>query len=144
MVKLPDVTLLYVLLAFAITYVILKRHLFVPLSRILDQREAEAKEAERLYADSREELRGAVAAAEQKLSVARREGLKAREDLRAEGMAHLERELERARRASATSLEEAARTIEAQSKSAGADLAERAVALARTLAEKILGRKIAA
>jgi F0F1-type ATP synthase membrane subunit b/b' len=144
MVKLPDVTLLYVLLAFAITYVILKRHLFVPLSRILDQREAEAKEAERLYADSREELRGAVAAAEQKLSVARREGLKAREDLRAEGMAHLERELERARRASAKSLEEAARTIEAQSKSAGADLADRAVLLARTLAEKILGRKIAA
>jgi F0F1-type ATP synthase membrane subunit b/b' len=59
-------------------------------------------------------------------------------------MAHLERELERARRASATSLEEAARTIEAQSKSAGAELAQRAVALARTLAEKILGRKIAA
>jgi F0F1-type ATP synthase membrane subunit b/b' len=144
MVKLPDVTLLYVIVAFAICYAVLRKHLFSPLSKILDEREHEAREAERLYAASREELQGAVGQAEQKLSLARREGLKTREDLRAEGLAHLEQELERARQSSAKRLEEATHTIEEQSKSVGANLAERAVALARTLAEKILGRKIAA
>jgi F0F1-type ATP synthase membrane subunit b/b' len=82
--------------------------------------------------------------AEQKLSLARREGLKTREGLRAEGIARLEENLQKAREAAARQLDVAAREIESQSKSAAADLPGRARALARTLAEKILGRKIAA
>jgi F-type H+-transporting ATPase subunit b len=144
MVKLPDVTLIYVLIAFVICYAVLKKHLFRPLAKILDEREAEAREAERVYAESREELERAVTEAEQKLSLARREGLKTREGLRAEGIARLEENLQKAREAAARQLDAAAREIEAQSKSAAAELPGRARALARALAEKILGRKIAA
>ena len=144
MVKLPDVTIVYVIVAFAICYAILKKHLFVPLSKILDERDNEAREAQRLYAASREELERAVLEAEQQLSLARREGLKARDGLRAEGMARLEENLGRARQAAARKLEGAGREIDAQARSAASDLPSRARALARALAEKILGRKIAA
>ena len=53
MIKLPDVTTLYVILCFALTYAILKRYLFVPLGAILDQRDREVKEAETLHAPRR-------------------------------------------------------------------------------------------
>jgi len=57
----PNVTSLYVLLAFGISYWILKRYLFVPLSAILDARERGEREAQELYAESMRRLEKAVA-----------------------------------------------------------------------------------
>ncbi len=95
MIELPNVTSLYVLLAFGVSYAILKRYLFVPLSGILEAREREEREAQKAYAESLEALEKAVAAGEQKLSLARREALKTREELRSEGAALLEHEARR-------------------------------------------------
>jgi F0F1-type ATP synthase membrane subunit b/b' len=85
MIRLPDVTTLYVILAFAITYVILKRYLFGPLGAILDERERDERQAEALHAESLARLQRAMAEAEQGLAQARREGLKTREELRGQG-----------------------------------------------------------
>ena len=52
MIELPNVTSLYVILAFGISYWILKRYLFVPLSAILEERENEERAAEEAYAES--------------------------------------------------------------------------------------------
>src|SRR5262245_6836394 len=144
MIRLPDVTTLYVLLCFAITYVILKRYLFVPLGAILDERERDEKQAEALHADSLARLQKAMAEAELGLAQARREALKTREELRGQGRERLEAKLAEASAAAASAIAEASREIERQSADLSRELPERSKSLAQILAEKILGRKLAA
>jgi F-type H+-transporting ATPase subunit b len=144
MIKLPDVTVIYVLICFAIAYAILKRYLFLPLGEILDQRDREEREAAQLHAETLGRLQKALAEAEQSLSLARREGLKAREDLRGEGRARLEALLAEASAAAAASIESASRQIQERSSELSRELPRESEGLARTLAEKILGRKLAA
>lgn len=144
MIELPNVTTLYVFLAFGICYWILKRYLFVPLSAILDGRLNAEAAAERAYAESLRTLEKAVAAGEEQLFAARREALKSREDRRAEGLALLNAKLAEAHAASVASIERGTQEIEAQASGSAKELPERARSLARELAEKILGRKLAA
>jgi F-type H+-transporting ATPase subunit b len=144
MIETPNVTTLYVFLAFGISYWILKRYLFAPLSAILDARERAENDAEKAYANSLVQLEKAVAAGEEMLSAARREALKARESLRSESLAQLEAKLTEANEAANASVERGSQEIEAQVAGLAGQLPERARALARELAEKILGRKLAA
>ena len=144
MIEAPNVTTLYVFLAFGISYWILKKYLFAPLSAILDARERAEKDAEKAYANSLVQLEKAVAAGEEMLSAARREALKARESLRSESLAQLEAKLTEANEAANASVERGSQEIEAQVAGLAGQLPERARALARELAEKILGRKLAA
>jgi len=144
MIELPNVAALYVFLAFGICYWILSKYLFVPLSGILDAREAAERDAERAFAQSLAELEKAVAAGEEKLSEARREALKMREGLRAEGSALLDAKLAEAHEAARQAVDRGSREIEAQSTASARELPDKARAIARELAEKILGRKLAA
>lgn len=144
MIKAPDVTLLYVIFAFIVSYAVMKRFLFRPLGAILEQREEEERAAARIHGESVRELERAVAEGESRLALARREALKEREALRAEGLGRFEKELARARETATSLVEEASRTIEADAARAAAELPVRARALAAELAEKILGRELAA
>src|SRR5262245_40298941 len=144
MIELPNVSSLYVLLAFGICYWILKKYLCVPLSRILDEREAAEQAAEKAYAESLAQLEKAVAEGESKLSDARREALKTREGLRAEGSALLEAKLAEAHKVAQEAIDRGAGEIDAQSAASTRELPEKARGVARELAEKILGRKLAA
>ena len=144
MIELPNVTVLYVFLAFGICYWILKKYLFVPLSSILDGRTNAEAAAQRAYEESLRTLEKAVQSGEAQLSTARREALKAREDRRAEGLALLNEKLAEAHAASVASIERGSKEIETQAAVSAKELPERARSLARELAEKILGRKLAA
>jgi F-type H+-transporting ATPase subunit b len=144
MIKAPDVTLLYVMFAFIVSYAVLKRFLFRPLGAILEQREEEELAAARIHGESLRELERAVAEGEARLALARREALKERETLRAQGLARFEQLLDQARGKASTSVESASGTIETEAARAALDLPTRARALAVELAEKILGRKLAA
>jgi F-type H+-transporting ATPase subunit b len=144
MIEAANVTSLYVLLAFGISYWILKKYLFAPLGAILEARDREEREAQEAYAESLRKLDEAVAAGEEKLSAARREALKAREDLRALGFELLEKKLAEARTVANESIERGSREIEDQVARSARELPERGRSLARELAEKILGRKLAA
>jgi F-type H+-transporting ATPase subunit b len=144
MIKAPDVTLLYVIVCFVIAYAILKVWLFRPLAAILDEREQEEKAAARIQAESVAELQKTVRHIDEELSRARREALRERETMRAEGRAELERRLASARSAAAASLESGRRGIEEDAQRSSAELPSRAIGLARLLAEKVLGRKLAA
>ena len=144
MIDRPNVTALYAALAFGICYLILKKYLFLPLGGILDARESEEREAQKAYAESLRALEQAVAAGELKLSDARREALKVRESLRAEGTALLEEKLAKAREEASRQIDRGAREISEKAADLSHQLPERAVGLARELAEKILGRKLAA
>ena len=144
MIKAPDVTLLYVMFAFVVSYAVMKRFLFRPLGAILEAREEEERESARIHADSIRELEQAVAEGEERLSLARREALKEREALRMQGLAKFEQDLNSAREAASSSVQAASRTIEADAQRAASELPTRSRALAVALAEKILGRKLAA
>ena len=144
MIKAPDVTLLYVIFAFLIAYAILKKYLFLPLGGILEARETEEGTAARVHAESLQRLSEAVAHAEQELARARREALKEREALRAEGRAHLEKKLGEASLAARALIESAGSEISAEAGRASAELPGRIERLARALVEKVLGRKLAA
>jgi F-type H+-transporting ATPase subunit b len=144
MIELPNVTSLYALLAFAASCWVLKKYLFVPLSAILDAREAGEREAQRAYAESLQTLEKLVAAGEEKLSAARREALKTREDLRGQGMAVLDAKLAEAQTAANGAIARGTREIQDQTAGSSRELPERARSLARELAEKVLGRKLAA
>ncbi len=144
MIELPNVTSLYVLLAFGVSYAILKKFLFVPLSGILEAREREEAEAQRAYAESLKTLERAVANGEENLAAARREALKTREGLRGEGLAILDEKLAKARELGSQEIDRGAKEIAARAAELSKELPERAAGLARELAEKILGRKLAA
>ncbi|HEY3173742.1 MAG TPA: ATP synthase F0 subunit B [Thermoanaerobaculia bacterium] len=144
MIKAPDVTLLYVMFAFVASYAILKRFLFVPLGTILAEREREERDATRIHQESLKELERTIAEAERRLAAARREALKERETLRAEGLAKFERQLAEARQAAMSLVEAASAEIGAEVQKAASELPTRARELAVELAEKILGRKLAA
>jgi F-type H+-transporting ATPase subunit b len=144
MIKAPDVTLLYVVFAFVLSYAILKRFLFAPLGAILSEREREEREATRIHQESLKELERTIAEAERRLAEARREALKERETLRAEGLAKFERQLAEARQAATSAVEAANAEIGAEVQKAASELPTRARGLAVELAEKILGRKLAA
>lgn len=144
MIKAPDVTLLYVMLAFIVSYAVLKRFLFRPLGAILEEREQEERAAARIHEESLRELERAVAEGEARLALARREALKEREALRGQGLARFEQLLDQAREKASASVDAASRTIDTEAARAASDLPARARSLAVELAEKILGRKLAA
>jgi F-type H+-transporting ATPase subunit b len=144
MIGLPNVTSLYVLVAFVASCWIFQRFLFAPLLGILDARAREEREAESAYSASLASLEQAVAAGEQKLSAARRDALKAREERRSEGLAALEKQLEEANARASETLARGAGEIEQKAHDVARTLPERARSLARELAEKILGRRLAA
>jgi F-type H+-transporting ATPase subunit b len=144
MIKAPDITFVYVVVAFIASLAILKRYLFVPLSAILDEREQEAASAEKVHGESLREMEKAIARIEAELAKARGEALALRERLRGEGHAQWERKLAEAQAVSRAALDKASDEIGSAAKGASAELPRRARELARALAEKILGRKIAA
>ena len=144
MIKVPDVTLLYVLFAFIVAYAILKKFLFVPLGAILEARATEEATAAKVHAESLERLKAEIARAEAELSRARVEALKVREALRGEGRADLEKKLAQARAGATEVLEQASREIASQAERSSAELPGRVRQLASVLAEKVLGRKLAA
>ena len=139
-----NVTFLYIIVVFLLASGILKRYLFTPLAAILEERETEAAAAEKIHEESLASLSRTVAEAEERLSLARREALKIRENLRGEGSAHLEKKLALGRAAAQASVAKAAGEIDAQAAASSRQLPGEARSLARSLAEKILGRKLAA
>ena len=140
----PNVTSLYVIVAFVASCWILNRFLFAPLTTILDARERDEREAEDAYTASVAALQGAVAAGEARLSDARREALRSREALRTQGLTELEQRLGDANLRAAAALARGTGEIEQQARDVARTLPDRARGLARDLAEKILGRKLAA
>ena len=140
----PNVTSLYVIVAFVASCWILNRFLFAPLTTILDARERDEREAETAYTASLAALESAVAAGEARLSDTRREALRSREALRTQGLTELEQRLGDANLRAAAALARGTGEIEQQARDVARTLPDRARGLARDLAEKILGRKLAA
>ena len=135
--------LLVLAIFFAVLW-LLNRFVFTPITGILDERERETDTASRAYAEALAEFRSAVEKIEAELSLARREALKLREERRGEGMKLRSARIEQVKGESAKKLAGASSELEQDSRRVAVDLPGRIAALAETLAEKILGRKLAA
>ena len=135
--------LLILAIFFAVLW-LLNRFVFTPISGILDERERETSAASRTYAEALAEFRAAAEKIETDLSLARREALKLREQWRAEGLKLRSEKIERVKEETAKKLAGASAELEQDSRRVAADLPGRIAALAQMLAEKILGRKVAA
>lgn len=135
--------LLILAIFFAVLW-LLNRFIFTPVSGILDERERETSSASRAYAEALSEFRAAAEKIESELSLARREALKLREERRGEGIKLRSAKIEQVKEETARKLAAASSELEQHSRRVAADLPGRIAALARMLAEKILGRKVAA
>jgi F-type H+-transporting ATPase subunit b len=144
MIQAPDFSLILIFFIFGIAYAILTKFLFRPIGEILDWREGEERSSRKVYDETRAEMDAALARIEEGLSLARREGLKTRESLRAEGRTIFDEKLAAAREEARVKIEEAATAIDAQARRAREELPQKAGSLARELAARILGRPVAA
>ncbi|MGH9442625.1 MAG: hypothetical protein ACRD16_10165 [Thermoanaerobaculia bacterium] len=144
MLQAPNISMFLVLAIFFAVLGVLNRFVFKPVSAILDEREGESSTASLAYRAALSEFEAAAEKIEADLSLARREGLKLREERRAEGLKVRSRKVEQIKAETAQRLSAAASELEKHSRDVATELPGRVSALARQLAEKILGRKVAA
>ncbi len=144
MLQVPNVSMILVLAIFFAVLWLLNRFVFRPISGVLDEREHETSVAARAYAEALAEFSAAAENVEAQLSLARREALKHREERRAEGMKIRTEKIERVKAETLGKVTTASAELDRNSKSIAADLPGRIASLAQLLAEKILGRKLAA
>ncbi len=144
MLQTPDFSLILMLAIFFATLWLLNRFLFVPITAILKEREEEERGSSLAIEEARARFQEGAARVEAELAAARREGLKLREERRAEGRRIREEKAGVVKEETSAKLTEAGASIEAQSRRAAAELPARIRELARQLAEKVLGRRVAA
>jgi F-type H+-transporting ATPase subunit b len=144
MLQAPNVSMLLILAIFFAVLWLLNRFVFQPVTAILDERERDSTTASQAYAEALAEFQAAADKIEADLSLARREALKLREDRRAEGMQLRSQRIEQVKTETAEKLSGASTELEQHSRRVATDLPARVAALAQLLAEKILGRKVAA
>jgi F-type H+-transporting ATPase subunit b len=143
MLATPDLSLVYILVLFAVSIFILKKLFFDPILGVLDARAGEIASAEAAHVNALEEAKRAIAATEERLSAQRRAALSNRAALRGEGQAARQRSLEAAR-AEAEKLVSAERTkLDEQMPALKETLAREAEKLAHEVETRVLGRTLA-
>ncbi len=143
MLALPNVSLLLVMACFWLVYLVVSTQLVGPLGRLLAERAQRIRNAHEEHERSRLGLAEAVARCERELAAAAAEGQKTRAALRAEGETARRARLEQARAQVQRRLARLDAELEHAARAARTDLRERAGVLARELANRLVGRRIA-
>ena len=142
MITAPNLSLLLIMACFWLVYLLVSTQFVKPLGAIMDRREAEARTARDAAASARERLDEAVARCERELAQAAGEGQRARAALRADGEAARRARLDAARRQGQERLAALGGELAQVSEASRAALRAQSAGLARTLAERLLGRRI--
>ena len=121
---------------------ILNRWLFGPLSAILAQRQSEIDDAQRELEEAQRMQNERLEAIEARVAESRKESFGIREHAHGEARAHREQVLGAARDDAAKEIEQARAEIGEQIEAARAQLETDADAIARTIAERVLGRPV--
>ena len=143
MLALPNFSLLLVMACFWLVYVVVSTQLVKPLGRLLHQREEGIRTARESSESSRSALADAVARCERDMAAAAAEGQKTRAALRAAGEAARRGRLEEARGQVQQRLARLDVELDDASDVARATLREEATGLARELANRLVGRRVA-
>ena len=137
-----DLTFIVQLALVVILMFVLKKWVFGPYLKALDERtlrtETTRKEADEKRAAATERK----AEFEESLAAAQARALRAKTDLRAEGVAQKEQTIDAARQAAAESLAASQKTIDSQVQEARSQVSDQVQVLAGELAAKIIGRQV--
>ena len=139
----PNLSLIFIMACFWLVYLLVTTQFLKPVGAVLDQRDSQIRTARETSAQAKEQLGEAIGRCERELAQAAGEGQKVRATLRAEGETARRAQLEAARsqgqeRLAALTGEMAKVTDEAR-----AVLRAKSAELARSLAERLLERRIA-
>lgn len=137
---LPDKTIFIQLAIFLVVAVALNHFVFRPILKILALRRAKTKEEGEKLQGLSERTETLVKDYETKIKEAKQEGFKIKESIRREGETQAQKVVLEARKASLSQMETIKETIEKETEAASKKLEKGAEDLAKTLAEKILGR----
>ncbi|NKB86927.1 MAG: hypothetical protein GKS06_01730 [Acidobacteria bacterium] len=121
---------------------ILNRWLFGPLSQILEQRQNETDAARAAFDEAQQKQSERLDAVESRVAESRKESFAIREQAHGEGREHRDRVLAEAREEAAQEIEGARAEIKEQIDAARSQLETDADALAKSIAERVLGRPV--
>lgn len=138
----PDLSLLAIMGIFLLNYLIVRKFFLQPINEVLEARETETRSAERLYEESLQRFNEATAKTESELHAARKAAAQLRDRFRAEAAAHRQQVVEKTGTEARQIVTEADQALAAQIEEARRQIARDSDSLARTAAERILGRAV--
>ncbi len=139
----PNYSLLLIMACFWLVYLAVTTQLVNPLGKILDERRRRMAEARAGFEEAKQQLDEAIDRSEREIAAAAAEAQKTRHALRAEGEATRRSKLDAARATGQERLAAFGSELTAATDTARAELRERTRTLARTLAEQLIGRRLA-
>ena len=139
----PNLSLLLIMACFWAVFLLVTTQLVRPLGALLDERERRVREAREQHETARQTVADAIARCERELAAGSAEAGKQRAALRAQGEAARRAALEAARAQAQERLALFGNELEQAARDARASLRERSAELARALASRLLGRKVA-
>jgi F0F1-type ATP synthase membrane subunit b/b' len=140
----PNLSLLLIMACFWVVYLLVRTQFLKPLGMLLDQREKQVREAREGHASAQQMLQEAIARCERELAQTASDAQKQRASLRAAGEAVRRQRIEAARTQGQERLAAVAEELEQAVQQAREVIRTRARELSRSLAERLLGRRVAA
>jgi F0F1-type ATP synthase membrane subunit b/b' len=139
----PDLSLIFVMVCFWATLWIVHRFLIRPVGTVIGERRRRIDGAQQEWSAKNEEYLAAVSRIEEKVSAAARDAAGIRADARQRAMDSRQAALDQARARADERLLAVLDTLDRDAEEARTDLRNRAEELARLLASRLLGRKLA-
>jgi F-type H+-transporting ATPase subunit b len=139
----PNLSLLLIMACFWLVFLLVSTQFLKPIGALLEQRETQIHSARATFEDARQSLSEAVARCERELAQAAGEGQKTRAALRAAGESARRAKLDAARQQGQERLAALAAEIDTVTTDARATLRARTGELARSLAERLVERRLA-
>jgi F0F1-type ATP synthase membrane subunit b/b' len=139
----PNLSLLLIMACFWAVFLLVTTQLVRPLGALLDERERQVREAREQHETARQTVADAIARCERELAAGSAEAGKQRAALRAQGESARRAALEAARAQAQERLALFGNELEQAARDARASLRERSAELARELASRLLGRRVA-
>lgn len=143
MISPPNLSLILIMACFWLVYLLVSTQFLKPVGALLDQRDKVLRTARETFAQAKDRLSEAIAGCERDLAQAANEGQKTRAALRAEGEAARRATLDAARQRGQERLAALAGELAKVTDEARAVLRARSGDLARSLAERLVERRIA-
>ncbi|MFH1177153.1 MAG: hypothetical protein V1750_07075 [Acidobacteriota bacterium] len=144
MIAPPNLSLLLIMACFWAVYLLVRTQFLKPLGALLDLREKQVREARDGFASAQQTLAESLARCERELAQAAAEAQQDRARLRAAGEAKRREQLDRARAQGQALLAAHGAELEEATRQARDTLRVHARELSRALAERVLGRRVAA
>lgn len=138
----PDLSLLAIIAIFIINYLVVRKFFFRPINQIIEDREKETRDAEKLYETAMTRFNEATTRMETQLHLARREATSVRDRYRAEAAARRTQVLERTHGEASKAVAEAETRLSSDVEVARQKISGDSETLARLAAERILGRPL--